>query len=283
MYRNFVQRTITATLKLAFRAEAMGMSTRIIIPTIQNTQPVAHVMASQVQWHAIKSSISDVKLIIKPVDLSKAIGNVSSVAYTCMDAFTQAQKEKEARAEYMVGPLVREVIRKKGELQSLSKPEQAEIKEQFLAAKTVHKIHKRQIRDTNVAVGFFQQAVDAELAAVLKSRIDPQTLHKFCNALKTSSRVTTQVVPTLRILNNLSLAYDVAKILYPDEVNEIERYVITALEAHKETLEQGFADTTQRFKRALQEGRDEPLNPEAPEKPQAISDQKEDSPPSLKK
>ena len=105
-------------VKMACRAEPMGISTHVVMPVIRSALPALQTIPSQPQWDAVKSSIGTRLAEIEPVDVSSVINSASSVTFGFMNAFTQAQKEKEERAEHMMGPVVREVLSQTSEVLS---------------------------------------------------------------------------------------------------------------------------------------------------------------------
>ena len=187
----------------------------------------------------------------------------------------------------MVTPVIQEISRKASELLSMASKEQAEMKGELSSARDEHKDTKKQIKGVQKAAEFIQKAVGLELSDVLKSKIDPKTLDTFCKALKTSSRVATQVVPTLRVLNNLSLAYDAAKVLYPEQAEEIENYITNAIQPDKNGVSQSFKSRLEQCKEDIKNNLDEYEGQQSKGQTTKTSDNiaepKDDLPPSFKK
>ena len=226
----FAKNAPGVAVKIACKIEPMGMSTHVVMPAIRNASPDFRTISNQPEWSAVKNSMNTLA------------NGASSATYYFMDAFTRAQKDKEERAESMVGPIVRETYRKTSELLSLSSKEHLEIVEELSSSRDEHKENQKQIKNIQTTSGLIQKTIGPALSDVLKSKIDPKTLDVFCKALKTSSRIATQAVPALRVLNHLSLAYDAAKVLYPDKIHEIESYLTNAIQPQTNVLEQGFSN-----------------------------------------
>lgn len=240
MRQKITQNIWKATVRMASSVESMGMSTRVVIPAIEATLPV-YTNSIQPQWHAFTNYSRSHTTDIPQVDLSEILHGASAMTSYFMDSFTQAQKEKETRAENMMGPVVREITRKTSEV--LSSPEETtRLKEELSGSQEQFKENKKQIKHLKNTASLIQKAIGSELAEVLKSKIDSNTLNTFCKALKISSKVATQTIPALRVLNNLSLAYEAAKALYPEQAQAMENYLINALQPQEKVLAQDLSD-----------------------------------------
>lgn|GEM_PF-2366893 len=237
------QNVLNTSFRIAAKTESMAIRAHAVMPNVQSALPALYKIPSQPLWYAAQKSIEPLSAHLPSLDLSNIAHGASSMSYHFLDAFTQAQKEKEARAEDMMGPVVREIARKTSEVLS-SPEEQTKLHEGLSSAKDQFNEHKKQINNIKNTASLIQKAIGSELADVLKNKIDSNTLNTFCKALKFSSKIATQAIPALRVLNNLFLAYEAAKTLYPEQAREIESYLINTLQPQEKILTQGLPDAT---------------------------------------
>lgn len=216
-------------------------------PLVLSSTRLSKFSYAEPAWNGVKNKIDEISSRHPAVDFSDAVNIAVSLHQELMNSFIQAQKEKEQRADHMFGSIVREVLEKKEQISSLSKEEKIALKEKLSHAHNEYKDHNKSIKNVKEVSSFIQKALGGELRAVLEKSIDPKTIDMFCKVLHGSSRLATQAVPALRVLNQLSLAYDAAKILYPDHVAEIENYVVSTLKSTQMTTQE-TPDKNQQFK-----------------------------------
>lgn len=233
------QMGITRTLLMFGKTKPLNRPA--IVPAIRNAFHQPPTLITKIKWG---NALSFVTSTNEPQDLSYLIQKGTSVTQSLMQSFIEAQQEKNQRADDILGVVVRETTHKIDELISMPSTEQDRITEQLKTVHSDYQKNEKQIKKIQKTASFLQKntpeliqkMVGSELIEVLSTTIDPHTLSKFCNALRYSTKIASQVVPALRVLNNLALAYDTAKILYPEHVNELERYVVTTLEEHQQAL-----------------------------------------------
>lgn len=233
------QMGITRTLLMFGKTKPLNRPA--IVPAIRNAFHQPPTLITKIKWG---NALSFVTSTNEPQDLSYLIQKGTSVTQSLMQSFIEAQQEKNQRADDILGVVVRGTTHKINELISMPSTEQDRITEQLKTVHSDYQKNEKQIKKIQKTASFLQKntpeliqkMVGSELIEVLSTTIDPHTLSKFCNALRYSTKIASQIVPALRVLNNLALAYDTAKILYPEHVNELERYVVTTLEEHQQAL-----------------------------------------------
>ncbi len=248
---------IKATMQMVSKTESLNA--HAMVPVIRSALHQPTPLITDPKWSTVKNVIASAAPAIESVDFSNVLQKAASTPTFLMSSFVQAQQEKNQRADEMIGPLVRETANKIDDLLSLSSTEQTSMKEQLKAARDDHKDNEKQLKKIHKTASFLQRntteliqkVIGTELAEVLSNKIDPHVLDKFCAGLRGTARITSQVVPALRVLNNLSLAYDTAKVLYPEHINELENYVVNALQEHQQSLKNGLMEQGRSFKDRL--------------------------------
>lgn len=189
--------------------------------------------------------------------LSPAINGVSVVGTLLAESFIKAHQDKETRIEH-IRPLAKEILRpitaevksKVIEVLTSSPEQQKALGDQLKAVQDEHKQNKGHINTVKQgkdAIGFAATLIE-ELKPILPQKIDPKTVDTAVKVLRASGKVAANAIPVLRALNNLSAAYDVAKIAYPEHTEKLENYVTDKVKTHANGAQEGFTNVTSSFK-----------------------------------
>ncbi len=233
---------IKTTLKMDLRSEGINTGMRIKTTAINNLN-----LGARREWLAISTKVEKPPINIQSVDISK-IAKEATISF--INNFNQAQKEKQERAEEMIGNVTRDVYQK---IQNSSKEEIEKLKENLSSSHDTYKQNQKEIKNLKKTAEFIQKALGPSITEVLSSKIDPKQLENFCKILNTSGKIAKQAVPALRVLNNLLLAYDAVKILYPNETQMIKDYITNSLDMRKNTIKENTILKNNSLKERLQE------------------------------